>query len=79
MLEVVDFLPVKASSVPVEAHRKKEFLEDLVLWALPQEPVVPRASDHHPVLGDVGSHGCDPHHHHCQYHQGYFLVDQSMV
>ena len=29
--EVVDFLPVKASSVLVEAHQEKEFLEDVVL------------------------------------------------
>ena len=29
--EVVGFVPVKASLVPVEAHQGKEFLEDLVL------------------------------------------------
>ena len=29
--EVADSLPVKASSVPVEAHWEKEFLEDVVL------------------------------------------------
>ena len=57
--EVAGSMPVKASLVPVEAHQGKEFLEDLVLWALPQEPVVPRALDHHPALGDVGSHGHD--------------------
>ena len=28
--EVAGFVLVKASSVPVEAHREKEFLEDLV-------------------------------------------------
>ena len=29
VLEVADFSPVKVSSVPVEAHQEKEFLEDL--------------------------------------------------
>ena len=30
VLEVAGFMPVKAFSVPVEAHREKEFLEDLI-------------------------------------------------
>ena len=31
VLEVAGFMPVKVFSVPVEAHREKEILEDLVL------------------------------------------------
>ena len=77
--EVAGSAPVKAFLVPVEAHQEKGFLEDLVLKALPQEPVVPRALDCHPALGDVGSHGHDPHRRRRRYHQEYFLVDRSVV
>ena len=77
--EVVGSVPVKASLVPVEAHQGKEFLEDSVLWALPREPVVPRALDRHPAVGDMGSHGHDPCCHRRQCHQEYFLVDWSVV
>ena len=79
VLEVAGSVPVKVFLVPVEAHQGKEFLEDLVLYTLPQEPVVPCALDHHPVLGDMGSHGHDPHRHCHQCHQEYFLVDQLVV
>ena len=60
VLEVAGSMLVKAFLVPVEAHQEKEFLEDLVDWALPQEPVIPHALDCYPALGDVGSHGHDP-------------------
>ena len=77
--EVAGCMPVKEFLVPVEAHQEKEFLEDLIDEALPQEPVVPHALDRHPVLGDVGSHGHDSCYCCCQCLQEYFLVNQSMV
>ena len=76
---LVDFLPVKAFSVPVEAHREMEYGEEFV-EALPQEPEwLPRAYGRHLAQGDAGSHGRVPHHHHRQNHRGYFPVDWLMV
>jgi len=78
VLEVVGFSLVKVFSVPVEAL-EMAYREDLVEWALPQEPQGPHALDRHPALGDVDSHGRVPHHHHCRCHQGDSLVDQWLV
>ena len=76
---LVDFLPVKAFSVPVQAHRGMEYGEEFV-EALPQEPEwLPRAFGRHLAQGDAGSHGHVPHHHHRQNHRGYFPVNWLMV
>ena len=58
---LVDFLLVKAFSVPVRAHREMEYGEEFV-EALPQEPEwLPRAFGRHLAQGDAGSHGHVPH------------------
>ena len=79
MPEEVDFLPVKAFLVLVQAHQEMEYGEEFV-EALPQElEWLPHPFGRHLVQGDAESHGYVPHHHHCQNHRDYFLVDWLIV